>query len=160
MSLVLAKIPPIVDPSRKGTGGRRDLKKTSEPGRPERLSASVRKLQSIVGRSPDLKNCRFDYANRSKQKPHHSGATARDSHPFPYSPHLLGHPDAFKYKEQLSIEADVITRARTVSNSPCTPARDVASGALLRQLHSSKIQRTFKSEETTSTNDQNHRMDR
>jgi hypothetical protein len=87
-----------------------------EPGRPERLSASVRKLRSIVGRSPDLKDCASlrEVVNR---KPHHSGATARDSHPFPYSPHLLGHPDAFKYKEQLLIDADIITRLMRVSNS-------------------------------------------
>jgi hypothetical protein len=30
---------------------------------------------------------------------HHSGATARDSHPLPYSPRLTGHPDAFCCKE-------------------------------------------------------------
>ncbi len=52
----------------------------------------------------------------NNSKAHHSGATARDSHPFPYSPHFLGHPDTFKYKELFVIEADTITRLETLSN--------------------------------------------
>ena len=53
------------------------------------------KLQSFVGRSPDLKTNCLLYQTVVKQKSHHSGATARDSHPFPYSPQFAGAPDAF-----------------------------------------------------------------
>jgi hypothetical protein len=54
------------------------------------------KLQSFVGRSPDLKNNCFHYRNSSQQslitvaRPH--GILTR----FPILPILLGHPDAFK----------------------------------------------------------------
>lgn len=67
-----------------------------------------------MGRSPGLENYRITKSSKSKSQ--HSGATARDSHPFPYSPHLLGHPDTFKYKEQFVIDADTITRPPTLSN--------------------------------------------
>jgi hypothetical protein len=73
---------------------------------------------------------------------HYSGATARDSHPLPNSPHLMGHPDAFKYKEQSLMDADTIMRSPAVSNSIFrrveTPK---ASGSLLQQFASSKIHR-------------------
>ncbi len=36
---------------------------------------------------------------------------------FPILPICLGHPDTFEYKEQLLIDADIITRPQTVSNS-------------------------------------------
>ena len=80
---------------------------------------SVPELQSrwaglLASRTPSLR-----LLKSSNSKSHHSGATARDSHPLPYSPHLLGHPDAFKYKEQFLwlICADTITRLRALSNT-------------------------------------------
>jgi hypothetical protein len=96
------KVPPIVGPSRKGTGGRRDQKLLLEPVRPERLSASVQKLQSL-GRSPGLENAAFatpEVVSSSLitvARPR--GILTR----FPILPISLGHPDALKYKEQFLI---------------------------------------------------------
>ena len=73
------------------------------------------KLQSFVGRSPDLKTNCLHYRNSSQQslitvaRPH--GILTR----FPILPILLGHPDAFNYKEQFVIDADTITLGLTVS---------------------------------------------
>jgi hypothetical protein len=89
--------------------------------RPERLSAKRSRAAKPLGRSPDLENQFITARWRSNYKSHHSGATARDFNPLPYSPRLLGHPDAFKYKEQfltaIVIRADTITRFRALSNS-------------------------------------------
>src|SRR5689334_9561322 len=46
---------------------------------PKHLSASVEKAKKRQGRSPGSENIS-----------HHSGATARDSHPLPYSPQTRG----------------------------------------------------------------------
>ena len=73
------------------------------------------KLQSFVGRSPDLEiNCLHYPAVVSRSlitvaRPH--GILTR----FPILPNLLGHPDAFNYKERFVIDADTITLALTVS---------------------------------------------
>lgn len=64
----------------------------------------------------------------NNSRAHHSGATARDSHPFPYSPHFLGHPDTFKYKELSAIEADTITRSERLSNQTLVLAMRGFSG--------------------------------
>jgi len=64
---------------------------------------------------------------------------------FPILPNLLGHPDAFIYKEQIVIDADTITLRLTLS----IPAHNQSSDCwptLLRQLASSKIQRNFNAE--------------
>jgi hypothetical protein len=88
------KVPPTSRFRGKGTGYRRDFGNSGRPVRPERLSASVQKLQSTMGRSPGLKNRRLVLQNVNRHS-HHSGATARDSHPFPYSPRQHGAPRRF-----------------------------------------------------------------
>jgi hypothetical protein len=75
--------------SRKETGARRDRNGSWWSVRPERLSAKRSKAAKRLGQVSWLKEV-------LNQPSHHSGATARDSHPLPYSPHLMGHPDAFK----------------------------------------------------------------
>jgi hypothetical protein len=79
----------------------------------ERLSRAL-KTAKHRGQVSWLKE--LSLLSRSKQKSHHSGATARDFHPFPYSPRLPGHPDAFKYKEQSLNGAEVIMCLSAVSN--------------------------------------------
>jgi hypothetical protein len=147
--------------------------------RPERLSASVQKLQSM-GRSPGLENCRFHYSRSSQQQSQHSGATARDSHPFPYSPHFLGHPDAFNYKEQFLSSLGL---ARTLSRVPwhcqtrllpsagvvqstsfsCCWGKQQPKGWTLNLCFANRCPVRFirfsNSREPPSRNDQNHRMD-
>lgn len=63
---------------------------------------------------------------------------------FPILPSLLGHPDAFIYKEQIVIDADTITLRLTLSIPGHNQSRLLAT--LLRQLASSKIQRNFNAE--------------
>jgi len=84
-----------------------------KPVRPERLSASVQKLQSL-GRSPGLES-----GYRSQQHDSSLNTVARPRGiltRFPILPIYLGHPEAFKYKEQILICADTITRSAGLSN--------------------------------------------
>ena len=58
--------------------------------RPEHLFAGVQKLLQRSGRSPD-------FASPTIGEVIHSGATARDSHPLPYSPRFYaGHLNVFE----------------------------------------------------------------
>ena len=57
---------------------------------PEHLFAGVLKLLQRSGRSPG-------FASLTTSEVIHSGATARDSHPLPYSPRFYaGHPNVFE----------------------------------------------------------------
>jgi len=76
------------------------------PLRPEHLFAGVQKLLQRSGRSPDF------WLRYAISEVIHSGATARDSHPLPYSPRFYaGHPNVFKRTEgtMFPIQAHVIT---------------------------------------------------
>ncbi len=118
--------------------------KTFKPVRPERLSASVQKLQSVEGRSPGL-----GLADSVDRIAHHSGATARDSHPFPYSPHFWGTQMLSNAKISF-LSFDEFGRTLSRASSGCQtqafiPRRCGAS--LLQPLGSSKIHRTLTSKD-------------
>ena len=80
---------PSPQPARKQQAGDGSFfPKGNFPVRPEHLCASVQKLQEHSGRSPGF--------NHSLRNDLHSGATARESHPLPYSSRFdAGHPNAF-----------------------------------------------------------------
>jgi hypothetical protein len=90
------KIPPIVFHRRRDGRIRRAAgsKLTSKSERPERLSASVQKLQSFSGRSPGFKTPLFGEDSFTVARPR--GNFTR----FPILPTPVGHLDAFEYKEQ------------------------------------------------------------
>jgi hypothetical protein len=103
-----------------GTGNR-----FREPVRPERLSASVQKLQSL-GRSPGLENAAFatpEVVSSSLitvARPR--GILTR----FPILPISLGHPDALECKEQFLIcRGHYHACASTVKLAPCAVHRAV-----------------------------------
>ena len=83
-----------------------------EPGRPERLSASVRKLRSIVGRSPGLKFLPVLTTSRTSSQ-------WRDRTGFSpvslFSP-VRGAPRCFQIKRTILDWPDTITRSSAVSN--------------------------------------------
>ena len=79
--------------------------------RPETPCASVERLQSAWAGLLALR--------KIEVVSHHSGATARDSHPLPYSP-LPGHPDACLSKDR-SNARDTNTHSSACQLNPCSP---------------------------------------
>src|SRR4029450_12028521 len=88
---------------RKVPGDRRDLKMVSNPGGLNAFRGRP-KLQSFMGRSPGLKKYCYCRTPITVARPH--GFLTR----FPILPIFLGHPDAFKYKEQ-SYNRGTLSRA-------------------------------------------------
>src|SRR6185436_2616689 len=94
-------------------------KLASKSERPERLSASVQKLQSFSGRSPGFETSLFRRRLITVARPR--GNFTR----FPILPTPVGHLDAFEYKEQSDLGGHYHAIFR-VSNK--APARGAAAG--------------------------------